>query len=95
MSGQSSAVGILEDTLLPSFVISHKNCNKADEGINLISFADTALYQDVKGQAGDAFRWGKVEVPAEHGKVVQVSAGLPQCVVYLLPHKFVPWELGT
>ena len=30
----------------------------------------------MEGEAGDAFRWGKVEVPLGYGKVVQVSAGL-------------------
>ena len=27
------------------------------------------------GNATDSYRWAKVEVPTDHGKIVQVSAG--------------------
>lgn len=37
--------------------------------------ADTAIYKDVEGTVRDAFSWGRVSVPLDLGRVVQISAG--------------------
>ena len=37
------------------------------------------------GSTTDSYQWARVEMPAEHGKVIQVSAGQPHAVIPLCP----------